>query len=157
MIRRSTPVKKLTTENEDFGFAKKVTTVGEQAFGYCTGLTNPVLPEATLINSYAFNGCTAMESLKLPKATRFGAYIVNRCKSLTRIEATASGAFTLSDGIGSLDNGTVFDNQGNTGDLFDSANCALVLNADKNTGGTSSPTVDGLSWASATWKSITNP
>ena len=149
--------KKLTTENEDFGFAKKVTTVGEQAFGYCTGLTNPVLPEATLINSYAFNGCTAMESLKLPKATRFGAYIVNRCKSLTRIEATASGAFTLSDGIGSLDNGTVFDNQGNTGDLFDSANCALVLNADKNTGGTSSPTVDGLSWASATWKSITNP
>lgn len=149
--------KKLTTENEDFGFAKEVTTVGEQAFGYCTGLTNPVLPEATLINSYAFNGCTAMESLKLPKATRFGAYIVNRCKSLTRIEATASGAFTLSDGIGSLDNGTVFDNQGNTGDLFDSANCALVLNADKNTGGTSSPTVDGLSWASATWKSITNP
>ena len=149
--------KKLTTENEDFGFAKKVTTVGEQAFGYCTGLTNPVLPEATLINSYAFNGCTAMESLKLPKATRFGAYIVNRCKSLTRIEATAAGAFTLSDGIGSLDNGTVFDNQGNTGDLFDSANCALVLNADKNTGGTSSPTVDGLSWASATWKSITNP
>lgn len=149
--------KKLTTENEDFGFAKEVTTVGEQAFGYCTGLTNPVLPEATLINSYAFNGCTAMESLKLPKATRFGAYIVNRCKSLTRIEATASGAFTLSDGIGSLDNGVAFGNQGTTGDPFDAANCALVLNADKNTGGTGRPTVNGTTWANATWKSITNP
>lgn len=149
--------KKLTTENEDFGFAKEVTTVGEQAFGYCTGLTNPVLPEATLINSYAFNGCTAMESLKLPKATRFGAYIVNRCKSLTRIEATASGAFTLSDGIGSLDNGVAFGNQGTTGDPFDAANCALVLNADKNTGGTGCPTVNGTTWANATWKSITNP
>lgn len=148
--------KKLTTENEGFDFAKKVTTVGEEAFYYCTGLTNPELPEATLINSRAFTGCTAMESLKLPKATRFGYYIVNRCKSLTRIEVTASGALTLSDGVTSLDD-VVFGNQGNTGDLFDSANCALVLNADKNTGGTGSPTVDGLSWASATWKSITNP
>lgn len=148
--------KKLTTENEGFGFAKEVTTVGEKAFGYCTGLTNPELPEATLINSYAFTGCTAMESLKLPKATRFGAYIANRCKSLTRIEATASGALTLSDG-GSLDNGAVFGNQGTTGDLFDAANCTLVLNADKNTGGTGSPTVNGTTWANATWKSITNP
>ncbi len=148
--------KKLTTENEGFGFAKEVTTVGEKAFGYCTGLTNPELPGATLINSYAFTGCTAMESLKLPKATRFGAYIANRCKSLTRIEATASGALTLSDG-GSLDNGAVFGNQGTTGDLFDAANCTLVLNADKNTGGTGSPTVNGTTWANATWKSITNP
>lgn len=148
--------KKLTTDNGGFGFAKEVTTVGEKAFGYCTGLTNPVLPEATLINDYAFTGCTAMESLKLPKATRFGVYIVNRCKSLTRIEATASGALTLSDG-GSLDNGVAFDNQGTIGDPFDAANCALVLNADKNTGGTGSPTVNGTTWANATWKSITNP
>lgn len=149
--------KKLTTENEGFGFAKKVTTVGEDAFGYCTGLTNPELPKATLINSRAFTGCTAMESLKLPEATKFGNYIVNRCKSLTRIEATAFGAFTDNSGDLSLNVMAVFGNQGNTGDPFDAANCALVLNADKNTGGTGSPTVDGLSWASATWKSITNP
>ena len=74
----------------------------------------------------------------------------------SRIEATASGALTLSDG-GSLDNGAVFGNQGTTGDLFDAANCTLVLNADKNTGGTGSPTVNGTTWANATWKSITNP
>ena len=51
----------------------------------------------------------------------------------------------------------VFGNQGNTGDPFEAANCALVLNADKNTGGTGSPTVNGTTWANATWKSITNP
>ena len=149
--------KGLTTENGGFDFAKKVTTVGEEAFYYCTGLTNPELPEATLINSRAFTGCTAMESLKLPKATRLGNYIVNRCKSLTRIEVTASGALTLSDGVTSLDYGDAFGNQSNTGDLFNAANCALVLNADKNTGGTGSPTVNGTTWANATWKSITNP
>ena len=149
--------KKLTTENEGFGFAKKVTTVGEDAFGYCTGLTNPELPKATLINSRAFTGCTAMESLKLPEATKFGNYIVNRCKSLTRIEATAFGAFTDNSGDLSLNVMAVFGNQGNTGDPFDAANCALVLNADKNTGGTGSPTVNGTTWANATWKSITNP
>ena len=149
--------KKLTTENEGFGFAKKVTTVGEDAFGYCTGLTNPELPKATLINSRAFTGCTAMESLKLPEATKFGNYIVNRCKSLTRIEATAFGAFTDNSGDLSLNVMAVFGNQGNTGDPFDAANCALVLNADKNTGGTGSPTVNRTTWANATWKSITNP
>ena len=149
--------KKLTTENEGFGFAKKVTTVGEDAFGYCTGLTNPELPKATLINSRAFTGCTAMESLKLPEATKFGNYIVNRCKSLTRIEATAFGAFTDNSRDLSLNVMAVFGNQGNTGDPFDAANCALVLNADKTTGGTGSPTVNGTTWANATWKSITNP
>ena len=56
-----------------------------------------------------------------------------------------------------MDNGAVFGNQGTTGDLFDAANCTLVLNADKNTGGTGSPTVNGTTWANATWKSITNP
>ena len=91
-----------------------------------------------------------MESLKLPEATKFGNYIVNRCKSLTRIEATAFGDL-------SLNVMAVFGNQGNTGDPFDAANCALVLNADKNTGGTGSPTVNGTTWANATWKSITNP
>ena len=98
-----------------------------------------------------------MESLKLPEATKFGNYIVNRCKSLTRIEATASGAFTDNSGDLSLNVMAVFGNQGNTGDPFDAANCALVLNADKNTGGTGSPTVNGTTWANATWKSITNP
>ncbi len=149
--------KKLTTENEGFGFAKEVTTVGEDAFGYCTGLTNPELPKATLINSRAFTGCTAMESLKLPEATKFGNYIVSRCKSLTRIEVTASGAFTDDSGVSSLDVMVVFGNQGTTSDPFDAANCALVLNADKKSDGGGSPTVNGLSWANTTWKEITYP
>ena len=117
------------------------------------------LDKVAAIDKCAFFGCTSLKTLKLPKCTRFGDYIVTGCSSLTQIEATAAGNFVdISDGRSRA--GT------HTGaNTFDPAKCDLVLNADKQEGGTAVPTVyNSNEWTEEKgsgflmqWKSITFP
>ena len=127
----------LTTVN-----LSQVTWINLNAFWGCTSLETLALDNVTAIGQEAFYGCTGLETLKIPKCTQFGNYIVTGCKALTRIEATAAGDFvSISDGTTSIEHTAVFHNRdGHTGDnAFDPAKCDLVLNADKQYGGTAVP------------------
>ena len=46
-----------------------VTTIGDNAFCYCTGLTSITLPASiTTIGYYAFSGCRSLTSITLPNS-----------------------------------------------------------------------------------------
>ena len=149
----------LTTVN-----LSQVTWINLTAFWGCTSLETLALDNVTAIGQEAFYGCTGLETLKIPKCTQFGNYIVTGCKALTRIEATAAGDFvSISDGTTSIEHTAVFHNRdGHTGDnAFDPAKCDLVLNADKQYGGTAVPTATaynewtvGENGSPMKWKSV---
>ena len=142
----------------------QVTWINLNAFWECTSLETLALNNVTAIGREAFYGCTGLETLKIPKCTQFGNYIVTGCKALTRIEATAAGDFvSISDGTTSIEHTAVFHNRdGHTGDnAFDPAKCDLVLNADKQYGGTAVPTATaynewtvGENGSPMKWKSV---
>ena len=125
------------------------------------------LDNVEAIDLAAFYGCTSLETLKLPACTRFGNYIVTGCSSLTRIEAAAAGDFVnIDDDTSNIGNTSVFQNRAGThtgANTFDPAKCDLVLNADKQEGGTAVPTVyNSNEWTEEKgsgylmqWKSIT--
>ena len=149
----------LTTVN-----LSQVTWINLNAFWECTSLETLALNNVTAIGREAFYGCTGLETLKIPKCTQFGNYIVTGCKALTRIEATAAGDFVdISYGTSSIERSAVFHNRdGHTGDnAFDPAKCDLVLNADKQYGGTAVPTATaynewtvGENGSPMKWKSV---
>ena len=118
----------LTTVN-----LSQVTQIDKYVFWECTSLETLTLDNVTAIGRDAFYGCTGLETLKMPKCTRFGAYIVTGCKALTRIEATAARDFVHIDENNSIETYPVFRNRGtHSGEnAFNSTNCDLVLNADK--------------------------
>lgn len=143
----------LTTVN-----LSQVTRIDGSAFRECTSLAELATDNVTAIGENAFWGCTSLQTLKIPKCTRFDVYIVTGCSSLTRIEATAAGDFVdIDDADRTIDEG-VFQNKFHSGEgAFNSAECALVLNTDKQAGGSAVPTVsDGNRWPSyyMIWKSI---
>jgi len=136
----------------------QITRIDNNAFRECTSLAELATDNVTAIDENAFWGCTSLQTLKIPQCTRFGIYIVTGCSSLTRIEATAAGDFVDIDDVGRTINETVFQNKFHSGEeAFNSAECALVLNADKQAGGSAVPTIsDGNRWSSEyiIWKSI---
>ena len=136
----------------------QITRIDNNAFRECTSLAELATDNVTAIDENAFWGCTSLQTLKIPQCTRFGIYIVTGCSSLTRIEATAAGDFVDIDDVGRTINETVFQNKFQSGEeAFNSAECALVLNADKQAGGSAVPTIsDGNRWSSEyiIWKSI---
>ncbi|GAA6434982.1 hypothetical protein K140096H11_34760 [Bacteroides intestinalis] len=136
----------------------QVTRIDGSAFYECTSLAELATDNVTAIDENAFWGCTSLQTLKIPKCTRFGYYIVTGCSSLTRIEATAAGDFVDIDDVGRTINEAVFQNKFHSGEeAFNSAECALVLNADKKEDGSAVPKVsNGNRWSSEyiIWKSI---
>lgn len=146
----------------------QVAQIDQYAFQLCTSLAELTLDKVAAIDKCAFFGCTSLKTLKLPKCTRFGDYIVTGCSSLTRIEATAAGDFVDIENGTSIEHSAVFQNRAGThtgANTFDPAKCDLVLNADKQDGGTAVPTVyNSNEWTEEKgsgylmqWKSITFP
>ena len=77
-----------------------VTTIGDNAFCYCTGLTSITLGNSiTTIGNGAFAGCTGLTSITLPDSvTRIWYYAFSGCTSLTSISlpdgcSIGAGAF----------------------------------------------------------------
>ena len=64
-----------------------VTSIGEDAFYCCNGLTSVMIPDSvTSIGKYAFYYCSNLTSVKLPNAlTHIGFYAFGRCSDLTSI------------------------------------------------------------------------
>ena len=84
------------------GNTYSVTSIRDEAFSYCTGLTSITLPNSlTFIGISAFEGCTALTSITLPNSiTYIGEYAFEDCSSLTQIEVdNANKAYCSIDGV----------------------------------------------------------
>ena len=70
-----------------FIIPNNVTSIGEQAFGYCDSLTSIVIPNSvTSIGDYAFYYCYSLTSIEIPsKVTNIGESAFSGCSSLTNI------------------------------------------------------------------------
>lgn len=66
---------------------KPVTSIGDEAFYGCTGLTSITIPDGvTSIGNYAFDGCTDLTSITIPDSvTYIGDSAFYNCESLTSI------------------------------------------------------------------------
>ena len=66
---------------------KPVTSIGENAFSYCNGLTSVTMPNSvTNIGHSAFEGCSGLASVTIPDSvTSIGDYAFSGCSGLTSV------------------------------------------------------------------------
>ena len=64
-----------------------VTSIGSNAFGFCSGLTEITIPNSvTSIGSHAFDGCSGLTSLNIPNSvTSIGSHAFDGCSGLTSL------------------------------------------------------------------------
>lgn len=69
-----------------------VTTIGDEAFYYCTNLTSVTLPDSiTTIGEKAFNNCKSLASISIPDSTTtIGDFAFCNCESITKITVPSS-------------------------------------------------------------------
>ncbi len=69
------------------GRSYSVTSIGDDAFSYCSGLTSVTIPNSvTSIGNCAFDGCRSLTSITIPDSvTSIGDAAFRDCKSLTSI------------------------------------------------------------------------
>ena len=94
-----------------------VTSIGEWAFSYCSGLTSVTIGNrVTGIGDYAFFDCTGLTSVTIPKSvTSIGSGAFANCTGLTSpvynahvfayLPTSYSGVYTIPDGIESIAGG----------------------------------------------------
>jgi len=70
------------------GKTYSVTSIGERAFEWCSGLTSVTIPNSvTSIGNSAFNGCSGLTSVTIPNSvTSIGEWAFNDCTGLTSID-----------------------------------------------------------------------
>ena len=87
-----------------------VTSIGISAFCYCSGLTSITLPNSvTSIGNGAFVGCTKLTSIVIPDSvTNIGTSVFKNCSSLSAISVAAGNtSYKSIDGVLYSYNGTV--------------------------------------------------
>ena len=79
------------------GETYSVTSIGDCAFQYCSGLTSIEIPgSVTSIGDYAFFGCTVLTSIEIPgSVTSIGNYAFSYCSGLTSVTSLATTAPAL--------------------------------------------------------------
>lgn len=70
------------------GLTYSVTSIGDHAFSYCSGLTSIEIPSSvTSIENYTFSSCSGLTSIEIPNSvTSIGTMAFNRCSGLISIE-----------------------------------------------------------------------
>ncbi|KAB2653079.1 MAG: leucine-rich repeat domain-containing protein, partial [Verrucomicrobia bacterium] len=79
-----------------------VTSIGDSAFAYCSGLTSMTLPNSvTSIGQKAFAECSGLTSVNIPNnVTSIGDYAFWHCTRLTRFSVDiANTTFSSNDGV----------------------------------------------------------
>ena len=87
-----------------------VTSIGDDAFYYCSGLTSVTIPNSvTTIGSSAFSGCSGLSSLTIPNSvTSIGSSAFSSCSRLTSVTipnsvtSIGSSAFSYCSGLTSI-------------------------------------------------------
>ena len=77
-----------------------MTSIGDGAFSYCTGLTSITIPSSvTSIGYSAFIGCSGLTSITIPSSvTSIGNYAFYRCTGLTSITSNIKSPFKFDSG-----------------------------------------------------------
>ena len=96
----------ITYENSKYS----VTSIGDWAFSYCSGLTSVTIPNSvTSIGNYTFFGCSGLTSVTIPNSvTSIGDFAFYDCCSLTSITipnsvtSIGNGAFSGCSGLTSI-------------------------------------------------------
>ena len=120
-----------------------VTSIGNYAFGYCSGLTDITLPDSlTYIGDYAFMGCTSLSTIAFPDSvTSIGEGAFYNCYKLTSIGIPKSvsiigdDAFAVCWGLESItveEGNPVYDSRNNCNAIIESASDTLIAGC-KNT------------------------
>ena len=91
-----------------------VTSIGDNAFAYCSGLTSITIPNSvTSIGSNAFSGCSGLTSITIPNSvTRIGDYAFSGCSGLTSIIVEEGN--------------TVYDSRGNCNAIIETGSNTLI-------------------------------
>ena len=119
----------------DLIIPNSITSIGNYAFIYCTGLTSITIPNSvTSIGDSAFRGCTGLTSVAIPDSvTRIGDDVFSGCTGLTSVVIPSSvtsigtNPFKSCSGLESI---TV--SEGNT--KYDSRNnCNAIIETSTNT------------------------
>lgn len=89
------------------GQTYKVTSIGNYAFSYCSGLKSVTLPESvTAIGEWAFYKCSGLTKITIPEAvTSIGKHAFYQCSGLTSItipEAVTSIEYSVFDNCSGL-------------------------------------------------------
>ena len=92
------------------GSKYSVTSIGDWAFSFCSGLTSVTIPNSvTIIGRYAFDGCISLTSVTIPNSvTSIGDYVFIYCTGLTSITipnsvtSVGDGAFSGCSGLTSI-------------------------------------------------------
>ena len=97
-----TSTNKLIVGCKNTTIPNSVTSIGDYAFSYCSGLTSVTIPNSvTSINEYAFSGCYGLTSVTIPNSvTSIGEYAFSGCSGLTSVtipnSVTYIGGYTFS-------------------------------------------------------------
>ena len=78
------------TAEGDITIPQSVTTIGDDAFEYCSALTSVSMPEVTAIGEFAFSRCYALTSASMPEVTTIGYNAFEICSSLASVFIPAS-------------------------------------------------------------------
>ena len=125
------------------GISYPVTSIGDYAFSYCTGLTSVTIPNSvTSIGNYAFDSCSGLTSVTIPNSvTSIGNYAFDSCSGLTSVtipnSVTSIGynAFRGCSGLTSIkveSGNSVYDLRENCNAIIETATNTLISGC-KNT------------------------
>ena len=112
-----------------------VTTIGEDAFSFCTGLTSVAIPNSvTTIGERAFNGCTGLTSVAIPNSvTTIGRSAFSGCTGLTSV-AIPNSVTTIGEHAFSGCTGLTSIVVKNGNPKYDSRNnCNAIIETETNT------------------------
>ena len=120
-----------------------VTSIGDEAFNSCSGLTSVTIPAGvTSIGNYAFNSCSGLTSVTIPASvTSIGNYAFDCCSGLTSVTIPASvtsigeGVFEYCKNLATItveDGNTVYNSRNGCNAIIETSSNKLIAGC-KNT------------------------